>query len=241
MHHARIIPTWMYMNACKRGISHKLPPWRPTVKYTTQITAAIESAMRRTISLFEQYVKLLPVSETTSTLIATVRMQDPAMLTDTIAANLQLAIEEKQKLLEIFNPAERLNRIADVLDIEIEKLNLDRTIESRVKRQMERDQKEHYLIEKVKAIQKELGRGLRTGPPVGLKLADGNVIQGKLASIDANGVWLEVDKSSWVVLAGPRVQYPFEKHTGTLRCFVPSSSMAWLMTTNAMGSSGQSL
>ncbi len=80
-------------------------------------------------------------------------------LSDTIAANLQLSIEEKQELLEIFDPADRLTRISDVLDIEIEKLNMDRTIQSRVKRQMERAQKEYYLNEKIKAIQKELGRG----------------------------------------------------------------------------------
>src|SRR5947207_13805485 len=86
-------------------------------------------------------------------------MEDPAKLTDTISANLQLSIEEKQELLEIFDPIERLNRIADVLDIEIEKLNMDRTIQSRVKRQMEKAQKEYYLNEKIKAIQKELGRG----------------------------------------------------------------------------------
>ncbi|HVZ59995.1 MAG TPA: endopeptidase La, partial [Terriglobales bacterium] len=91
--------------------------------------------------------------------IAAVRHEDPAKLTDTIAANLQLSIEEKQELLEIFDPADRLNRVADVLEIEIEKLNMDRTIQSRVKRQMERAQKEYYLNEKIKAIQKELGRG----------------------------------------------------------------------------------
>src|SRR5437870_11180184 len=92
-------------------------------------------------------------------MIAAVKMDDPARLTDTISANLQLSIEEKQELLEIFDPIERLNRIADVLDIEIEKLNMDRTIQTRVKRQMERAQKEYYLNEKIKAIQKELGRG----------------------------------------------------------------------------------
>jgi ATP-dependent Lon protease len=92
-------------------------------------------------------------------MIAAVRMEDPAKLTDTIAANLQLSIEEKQGLLEIFDPAERLNKIGDVLDLEIEKLNMDRTIQSRVKRQMEKAQKEYYLNEKIKAIQKELGRG----------------------------------------------------------------------------------
>ena len=71
----------------------------------------------------------------------------------------RLGIEEKQELLGIFDPAARLARIADVLDIEIEKLDLDRNIQSRVKRQMERAQKEYYLNEKIKAIQKELGRG----------------------------------------------------------------------------------
>jgi len=86
-------------------------------------------------------------------------MDEPAKLSDTIAANLQLGIEEKQELLAIFDPAARLARIADVLDVEIEKLDLDRNIQSRVKRQMERAQKEYYLNEKIKAIQKELGRG----------------------------------------------------------------------------------
>ena len=114
--------------------------------------------MQRVTALFEQYVKLCQ-SLNYETMIAAVRMEDPAKLTDTIAANLQLSIEEKQELLEIFDPAERLTRIGDVLDIEIEKLNMDRTIQSRVKRQMERAQKEYYLNEKIKAIQKELGRG----------------------------------------------------------------------------------
>jgi ATP-dependent Lon protease len=129
-----------------------------TVKYTTEVTQPIETAMQRVTSLFEQYVKLCQ-SLNYETMIAAVRMEDPSRLTDTIAANLQLSIEEKQELLEIFDPAERLNRIADVLDIEIEKLNMDRAIQTRVKRQMERAQKEYYLNEKIKAIQKELGRG----------------------------------------------------------------------------------
>jgi len=127
-------------------------------RYAIETNAALESAMQRVTTLFEQYVKLCQ-SLNYETMIAAVRMEDPAKLTDTIAANLQLSIEEKQELLEIFDPAERLTRIADVLDIEIEKLNMDRTIQSRVKRQMERAQKEYYLNEKIKAIQKELGRG----------------------------------------------------------------------------------
>ncbi len=129
-----------------------------TAKYSPDPTPQVEAAMQRVTGLFEQYVKLCQ-SLNYETMIAAVRNDDPAKLTDTIAANLQLSIEEKQELLEIFDPAERLNRIGDVLDVEIEKLNMDRTIQSRVKRQMERAQKEYYLNEKIKAIQKELGRG----------------------------------------------------------------------------------
>jgi len=127
-------------------------------RYGTEANPALETSMQRVTSLFEQYVKLCQALNY-ETMISAVRMEDPAKLTDVIAANLQLSIEEKQELLEIFDPAERLTRIADVLDIEIEKLNVDRTIQSRVKRQMEKAQKEYYLNEKIKAIQKELGRG----------------------------------------------------------------------------------
>src|SRR5207244_1877226 len=93
------------------------------------------------------------------TMIAAARVDDPARLSDTIAANLQLPVDEKQDLLETVDPVERLNRIGDILEIELEKLNVDRNINTRVKRQMERAQKEYYLNEKLKAIQKELGRG----------------------------------------------------------------------------------
>ncbi len=127
-------------------------------RYATEGNQALEAGMQRVTTLFEQYVKLCQALNY-ETMISAVRMEDPAKLTDVISANLQLSIEEKQELLEIFDPAERLTRIADVLDIEIEKLNVDRTIQSRVKRQMEKAQKEYYLNEKIKAIQKELGRG----------------------------------------------------------------------------------
>ncbi len=123
-----------------------------------EVNPQIEAVMQRVTSLFEQYVKLQQ-SLNYETMIAAVRMDEPAKLSDTIAANLQLSIEEKQELLDIFDPSERLSRVADVLDIEIEKLNMDRSVQSRVKRQMERAQKEYYLNEKIKAIQKELGRG----------------------------------------------------------------------------------
>ncbi|MGH9711160.1 MAG: endopeptidase La, partial [Candidatus Acidiferrales bacterium] len=124
----------------------------------TEPNPQLEQASTRVTGLFEQYVKLSQ-SLNYDTMIAAVRVDDPAKLSDAIAANLTIPVEEKQELLEIFDPLERLNRIGEILDAETEKLNVDRSINTRVKRQMERAQKEYYLNEKLKAIQKELGRG----------------------------------------------------------------------------------
>ncbi len=118
----------------------------------------LEALVGRVTGLFEQYVKLSQ-NLNYETMIAAIRVDEPGKLADTVGANLQLTIEEKQELLEIFDPVDRLTRVAEMLDIEIEKLNVDRTIQGRVKRQMEKAQKEYYLNEKIKAIQKELGRG----------------------------------------------------------------------------------
>jgi ATP-dependent Lon protease len=129
-----------------------------TYKNQLEMTPATEQVVQRVTGLFEQYLKLQQALNV-ETVAAAIRTDEPSKLADTIAANLQLEINEKQDLLEIFDPADRLAKIADVLDIEIEKLNMDRSIQSRVKRQMERAQKEYYHNEKIKAIQKELGRG----------------------------------------------------------------------------------
>ena len=128
------------------------------VPVKAEASPQMEQASSRVTNLFEQYVKLSQ-SLNYDTMIAAVRVEDPGKLADAIAANLQIAMEEKQELLELFEPLERLNRIAEILEVEIEKLNVDRSINTRVKRQMERAQKEYYLNEKLKAIQKELGRG----------------------------------------------------------------------------------
>ncbi len=134
--------------------------FRVTVKtaaYRTVTTPSLEQLVQRVTSLFEQYVKLSQ-SLNYETMIAAVKVDEIGKFTDTVAANLNVSIEEKQELLGIFDPVDRLTRLADILDIEIEKLNVDRTIQGRVKRQMERAQREYYLNEKIKAIQKELGR-----------------------------------------------------------------------------------
>jgi ATP-dependent Lon protease len=134
--------------------------FRATVKtaaYRTVTTSSLEQLVQRVTSLFEQYVKLSQ-SLNYDTIIAAVKVDEIGKFTDTIAANLSVSLEERQEVLEIFDPVDRLTRLADILDIEIEKLNVDRTIQGRVKRQMERAQREYYLNEKIRAIQKELGR-----------------------------------------------------------------------------------
>ncbi len=127
-------------------------------RFNVEAGPQLEALVGRVTSLFEQYVKLSQ-NLNYETMIAAIRVDEPGKLADTVGANLQLTIEEKQELLEIFDPVDRLTRVAEMLDIEIEKLNVDRTIQGRVKRQMEKAQKEYYLNEKIKAIQKELGRG----------------------------------------------------------------------------------
>ncbi len=128
-----------------------------TVAYRPVSTPSLEQLVQKVTGLFEQYVKLSQ-SLNYETMIAAIKVDETGKLSDTIAANLNVSIEEKQELLEIFDPVDRLARLADILDLEIEKLNVDRTIQGRVKRQMERAQREYYLNEKIKAIQKELGR-----------------------------------------------------------------------------------
>ncbi|MGA2340889.1 MAG: endopeptidase La, partial [Terracidiphilus sp.] len=129
-----------------------------TASYKVEPGPQLDALISRVTGLFDQYVKLSQ-NLNYEQMIAAIRVDDPGKLSDTVGANLQLTIEEKQELLEIFDPVERLTRVAEMLDIEIEKLNVDRTIQGRVKRQMEKAQKEYYLNEKIKAIQKELGRG----------------------------------------------------------------------------------
>ncbi len=143
------------------SVSEEEGYFRATVKtfnFKVEAGPQLEALVSRVTGLFEQYVKLSQ-NLNYETMIAAIRVDEPGKLADTVGANLQLTIEEKQELLEIFDPVDRLTRVAEMLDIEIEKLNVDRTIQGRVKRQMEKAQKEYYLNEKIKAIQKELGRG----------------------------------------------------------------------------------
>jgi len=131
---------------------------RLTPPRSAAVTPQIEQLMQKVSGLFEQFVKQNQTLNYEAMLSA-VRGDDPGQMSDTIAAHLTLPVGDKQPLLEMFEPAERLLRLTELLEIEMEKLTVDRAIQSRVKRQMEKAQREYYLGEKIKAIQKELGRG----------------------------------------------------------------------------------
>jgi ATP-dependent Lon protease len=121
-----------------------------------EITTEIEAFMRTVKSTFEQYIKLnkyIPPEMMTS--VATI--DDPSRLADTIVAHLQLKLSDKQKLLETEIPAERLEKLYGHLQSEIEILQVEKKIRGRVKKQMEKTQKEYYLNEQMQAIQRELG------------------------------------------------------------------------------------
>ncbi len=118
-------------------------------------TPESEAIMRRAISLFEQYVKLNPRMPMEVS-ISINNITDPARLADTIASHLAIKNNEKQTILELIDPVERLEKIIQILSAEIEILNIERRIQNRVRNQIEKTQKEYYLTEQMKAIQKEL-------------------------------------------------------------------------------------
>jgi ATP-dependent Lon protease len=119
-------------------------------------TTEVEALMRSVNTTFDNYVRLnkkIPPEMVTS--IAAV--DDPAFLADKLVGHLGIKLEDKQSLLECTNPAERLERILGYMRSELEILEVEKRIRSRVKKQMEKTQKEYYLNEQMRAIQKELG------------------------------------------------------------------------------------
>jgi len=118
----------------------------------------VEALRRAIVAQFEQYVKLnkkIPPEILTSL----GGIDDAGRLADTIAAHLPLKLEQKQKMLEIVSTSERLEALLSQLETEIDILQVEKRIRGRVKKQMEKSQRDYYLNEQVKAIQKELGEG----------------------------------------------------------------------------------
>lgn len=118
----------------------------------------VEALARTVVSQFEQYIKLNK-KIAPEVLVSINQIEDPAKLADTVASHLNLKISEKQELLEIAGVAQRLERVFAHMESEIGVLQVEKRIRNRVKRQMEKTQREYYLNEQLKAIQKELGEG----------------------------------------------------------------------------------
>src|SRR5438067_3948303 len=116
-----------------------------------------DALVQKISQLIEQHLRLAPDVQPDA-LQTAMRNADPSHMADALSSQLRISVEDKQGLLELFSAQARLARLIEILEIELEKRQLDRTIQTRVKRQMERAQKEYYLNEQIKAIHKELGR-----------------------------------------------------------------------------------
>ena len=118
---------------------------------------SVHSKVKKLTRLFEKYVKL-SANLPHEAMLAAAKKEDPGRLADTIAAHLNIDLSAKQDLLEIVDVEARLDKLIELVTFEIGKLRVDKKIQGQVKKQMEQAQKEYYLNEKMKAIQRELGR-----------------------------------------------------------------------------------
>ncbi len=133
--------------------------WSHLETYEIQypMSEKLQLFVNKVLGAFEQYAKLSQHLAFEG-LLPTLKLDEPDRLTDTLASHLTVPTAEKQAMLELLSPYERLQRLLDLLDVEMEKMNLDRRINVQVKKQMEKAQKEYYLNEKIKAIHQELGK-----------------------------------------------------------------------------------
>ena len=150
------------------GRRAKIVKFKETEAYFEAVTEAmpdiagekkdLEALGRTVVSQFEQYIKLNK-KIAPEVLVSLNQIEEPSKLADTVASHLNLKIPEKQDLLEIARISERLERVFGHMESEIGVLQVEKRIRNRVKRQMEKTQREYYLNEQLKAIQKELGEG----------------------------------------------------------------------------------
>ncbi|HKI86124.1 MAG TPA: LON peptidase substrate-binding domain-containing protein, partial [Thermoanaerobaculia bacterium] len=117
----------------------------------------VEAYIKKVLGRFEQYAKVAHHIAFEG-LMSTVKLDDPNRFADTLAAHVMVSTTEKQRLLETLSPYERLQYLQDLIDMELEKVSIDKRINVQVKKQMEKAQKEYYLNEKIKAIHQELGK-----------------------------------------------------------------------------------
>ena len=178
------------------------------VKVQVPEDEAVADHMTQLIELFKEYAKLSHHLSAEGVL-ASLQTDDPDQFADILAAHLSQPTAEKQDLLEIIDPIDRFQRLHDLLDMEIEKLNIDRRISSRVKKQMEKAQREYYLSEKIKAINEELGRTDNTEELAELK-----------KSIEESGMSTEAKEKAEIELRRLEGMPPVSAEAGVSRNYV---------------------
>ncbi len=178
------------------------------VKVQVPEDEAVADHMTQLIELFKEYAKLSHHLSAEGVL-ASLQTDDPDQFADILAAHLSQPTAEKQDLLEIIDPIDRFQRLHDLLGMEIEKLNIDRRISSRVKKQMEKAQREYYLSEKIKAINEELGRTDNTEELAELK-----------KNIEESGMSTEAKEKAEIELGRLEGMPPVSAEAGVSRNYV---------------------
>jgi ATP-dependent Lon protease len=181
------------------------------VEPATVVVSESSSVTQYTTQLVEQFKEYAKLSHHLSVegVLASLQTQDPDQFADILAAHLNQPTADKQRLLEVLNPLERLEKLNDILDTEIEKLNIDRRISSRVKKQMEKAQREYYLSEKIKAINEELGRNDNQEEMQGLK-----------EKVDESGMTEEAKEKALIEIRRLEGMPPVSAEAGVSRNYV---------------------
>ena len=168
-----------------------------------------EVLARSLLSQFEQYVKLS--KKVASEILTSVsNIEEPGRLSDTIAAHLALKIQDKQRILEIFDIRERIDHLMALMEGEIDLLQVEKRIRGRVKKQMEKSQREYYLNEQMKAIQKELG-DLEEG---------GNELEEFEKKIESSGMTKEAKEKTKAELNKLKMMSPMSAEATVVRSYL---------------------
>ena len=184
--------------------------WEPVVELSVAFKKQdVEIMMRSLMSQFEQYIKLnkkIPPE----VLNALASIEEPGRLADTVTAHLSLKVDDKQELLEILDVGARLERLMCLIENEIDLLQVEKRVRGRVKRQMEKSQREYYLNEQIKAIQKELGE-------MG---EEGSEIEQLERSIDRAGMPKEAKDKSHAELRKLKLMSPISAEATVVRHYL---------------------
>lgn len=169
----------------------------------------LEVLTRSLVSQFEQYVKLSK-KVPPEVLSSVSSIEEPGRLGDTVAAHLALKLEEKQKILEMVELRERLEYLMAMMEAEIDLLQVEKRIRGRVKKQMEKSQREYYLNEQIKAIQKELGEMDESG----------GEIESLEKKIDSSGMHKEAKKKAKAELNKLKMMSPMAAEATVIRSYI---------------------